>query len=107
MTPKEITMQIVKSVGLYETCRLGATFTLDEGDNLDTAFKSARKKLENAYNVAYDVKNDNRKVLDFGSKELERVRKALLEGKTNINELQEIFKMSDEVINYFKEKKLI
>lgn len=107
MKATEITMQIVKSVGLYETCRLEATFTLDEGDNLDTSFKSARQKLEQAYKTAYNLKKDNRKVLEFNSKELERVCNALREGKTNINELQEFFKMSDEIINYFKEKKLI
>ena len=111
MKATEITMQIVKSIGLYETCRLEATFTLDSGDDLIESFVTARKELEQAYATAYaktyGLKNDNRKVLNFGSKELERVRKALLEGKTNINELQEIFKMSDEVINYFKEKKLI
>lgn len=107
MTPKEITMQIVKSVGLYETCRLEATFTLDEGDDLETAFKSARQQLEQAYETAYNLKKDNRKELLFYSKEFDRVCKALHEGKTGIRELQEIFKMSDEIIRYFSENKLI
>jgi hypothetical protein len=107
MTPKEITMQIVKNLGNYETCRLEATFTLDEGDILETAFKSARQKLENAYEAAYNLKKDNRKVLEINSKEFTRVCKALHEQKTDINELQKFFKISDEVIKYFREKKLM
>lgn len=107
MKATEITMQIVKNLGNYETCRLEATFTLDEGDNLETAFKSARQQLENAYATAYDVKNDNRKELLFYSKEFDRVCKALHEGKTDIKELQKYFKMSDVIIKYFKDNKLI
>ena len=107
MKATEITMQIVKNLGNYETCRLEATFTLDEGDILETAFKSARQKLENAWDVAYDLKKDDRKVLEFNSKEFDRVCKALHEGKTGIRELQKFFKMSDEIIRYFSENKLI
>ena len=56
MKATEITMQIVHNLGNYETCRLEATFTLDDGDNLETAFKSARRQLENAYKTAYGIK---------------------------------------------------
>lgn len=114
MTPKEITMQIVKSIGLYETCRLEATFTLDEGDDLTEAFVMARKELEQAYVKAYataykkadDLKNDNRKVLGFYSKEFDRVCKALYEQKTNIKELEKFFVIPQEVIKYFIDNKL-
>ena len=107
MKPTEITMQIVKNLGNYETCRLEATFTLDDGDDLETAFKSARQQLENAYEKAYNVKKDKRKVLELNSKEFDRVCKALHEKKTDINELQEFFKLSDVIIKYFKDNKLI
>lgn len=113
MKATEITMQIVKNLGNYETCRLEATFTLDakftldEGDDLETAFKLARQQLEQAYATAYNLKNDNRKELVFYSKEFERVCKALHEQKTDFNELQKFFKMSDEIVRYFKDKKLM
>jgi regulator of sigma D len=107
MKPTEITMQIVKNLGNYETCRLEATFTLDEGDDLTDAFKSARQQLENAYETAYNLKKDNRKVLELNSKEFDRVCKALHEEKTDIDELQKFFKISDEIIRYFRENKLI
>lgn len=107
MTPTQITMQIVKNLGNYETCRLEATFTLDEGDNLETAFKTARQQLENAFDMAYNVKKDNRKVLELNSKEFDRVCKALSEKKTDLKDLEKYFIVSNEAIDYFKEKKLI
>ena len=54
MKPTEITMQIVKNLGNYETCRLEATFTLDDKDDLTQSFVMARKELEQAYDVAYE-----------------------------------------------------
>ena len=107
MKPTEITMQIVKNLGNYETCRLEATFTLDDGDDLETAFKSARRQLENAYEKAYDVKKDNRKVLELNSKEFDRVCKALHEQKTDIKELSKFFVIHPELIKYLRENKLI
>ena len=48
MKPTEITMQIVKNLGNYETCRLEATYTLDENGDLTQSFITARKDIETA-----------------------------------------------------------
>lgn len=106
MKATEITMQIVKSVGLYETCRLGATFTLDEGDDLTNAFVMARKELEHAHDVAYE-KVGARKELTLTSPRFDGICKALHENETDVKELQQYFILTTEVINSFKEKKLI
>ena len=105
MKPTEITMQIVKNLGNYETCRLEASFTLDQTDNLQESFLQARRELERAYERCYGIKPK----LTDGSKETEqfkRVCKALHEGKTDIDELREHFDVSD-VMGVFKEKGLI
>ena len=109
MKPTEITMQIVKSIGLYETCRLEATFTLDSGDNLETAFKSARRQLENAYKTAYGIKTEKneKREIDVNSHEFERICKALKDGKTDLKDLEKYFIVSQEAVNYFKTNKLI
>ena len=107
MTPKEITMQIVKSIGLYETCRLEATFTLDEKDDLTQSFVTARKQLEKAFETAYGIKKDDRKSLELNSKEFDRVCKALKDGKTDLKDLEKYFIVSNEAVNYFEEKQLI
>ena len=102
MKTTEITMQIVKYLGNYETCRLEASFTLDPTDDLTQSFMMARRELENAYAKCYGVKPK----LTEKSKEFNRICKALHEGKTDIDELREHFDVSD-VMDYFKEKKLI
>ena len=102
MKPTEITMQIVHNLGNYETCRMEASFTLDPTDKLQESFLQARRELEKAYEKCYGVKPK----LTEKSKEFDRVCKALHEGKTDIEELRKHFDVS-EVMDYFKEKKLI
>ena len=107
MKPTEITMQIVKNLGNYETCRLEATFTLDDKDDLTQSFVTARKQLEKAFETAYEIKKDDRKSLELNSKEFDRVCKALKDGKTDLKDLEKYFIVSQEAINYFKTNKLI
>ena len=102
MKPTEITMQIVKNLGNYETCRLEASFTLDPTDDLQESFLQARRELERSYERCYGIKPK----LTEKSKEFNRICKALHEGKTDIEELREYFDVSD-VMDYFKENKLI
>ena len=102
MKPTEITMQIVKNLGNYETCRLEASFTLDQTDNLQESFLQARQELEKAYDKCYGIKPK----LTEKSKEFDRVCKALHDGKTDIEDLRQYFDVSD-VMDYFKENKLI
>ena len=109
MKPTEITMQIVKNLGNYETCRLEATFTLDEGDDLETAFKSARRQLETAYKTAYGIKTEKPEKLEVGvnSQEFERICKALYIGRTDLKELEKYYTFDSHAMFYLKEKKLI
>ena len=102
MKPTEITMQIVKNLGNYETCRLEASFTLDPTDILQESFLQARRELEKAYEKCYGIKPK----LTEESEKFKRICKALHEGKTDIDELREHFDVSD-VMDYFKENKLI
>ena len=102
MKPTEITMQIVKNLGNYETCRMEASFTLDATDDLTQSFVMARQELENAYEKCYGIKPK----LTEKSKEFDRVCKALHEGKTDIEDLRKYFDISG-VMDYFEENKLI
>ena len=111
MKPTEITMQIVKNLGNYETCRLEATYTLDEKDDLTQAFVTARKQLETAFAKAYEKQKEKepekRKQLTLTSPEFERVCKALAEGRTDVDELKKFFIIEKEVIDYFTKHDLI
>ena len=102
MKPTEITMQIVKSVGIYETARFEASFTLDPTDNLQESFLQARQELEKAYEKCYGIKPK----LTEESEKFKRICKALHEGKTDIEDLRKYFDVSG-VMDYFKENNLI
>ena len=102
MKPTEITMQIVKSIGIYETARFGVTYELLPTDNLQESFLQARHELEKAYEKCYGIKPK----LTEKSEKFKRICKALHEGKTDIDELRERFDVSG-VMDYFKENKLI
>ena len=103
MKPTEITMQIVKNLGNYETCRLEASFTLDPTDNVHESFLQARQELENAYAKCYGLKPK----LTTKSKEFDRICKALSENKTDIEDLRKYFDVKDDAMDYFRERKLI
>ena len=118
MKPTEITMQIVHSLGNFETCRLEAKFTLDDSDELDKAFKSARRQLENAYRTAYGIKTEKtekseksekseKRTLDVNSQKFEMICSALYDGRTNLKELDEYYTLDSDIIFHLKEKKLI
>ena len=103
MKATEITMQIVKNLGNYETCRLEATYTLDQKDDIEQSFMQAKQELENAYAKCYGLKPK----LTTKSKEFDRICKALAENKTDIEDLRKYFNVADDALNYFKEMKLI
>ena len=117
MKPTEITMQIVKSLGNYETCRLEATYTLDDNDDLTQAFVTARQQIETAFAKAYEKPKEPKepkekqpeklKPLTFKSPEFERVCKALAEGRTDVEELKKFFIFGNEIIDFFNKHDLI
>lgn len=109
MKPIQITMQIVKNLGNYETARLEAVYELLESEtDLNLAFLSARQELEQAFETAYQKpKPIERKELTMTSPELNRVCSALHNGQTDLTEIQKYFIISKEVMNFLIEKKLI
>ena len=109
MKATEITMQIVKNLGNYETCRLEATYTLDDKDDLTQTFVTARKQLEKAFETAYGIKTEKteKRAIDVNSQEFERICKALYLGRTDLKELEKYYTFDSHAMFYLKEKKLI
>lgn len=113
MKSTEITMQLVKNVGNYETVRLQSTYSLTENDDLIQAFVKAKSDLEQAFKEAF--KNDittktpkkNKEILEIGGSEFIRVCKALKDEKTDIRQVQEHYILSDAALNYLFENKLL
>jgi hypothetical protein len=101
MKAKEITMQIIKNLGNYETARFEATYTLDKGDDVEQSFLAIRRELEAAFDAAYQKPKPQvkeRPVLTFEMSEYQRCKKALDTGKVTIAELQNYFILTEPVI---------
>lgn len=110
MKAETITMQIVKNLGNYEMCRLEATYTLTEmeADNIEDAFVNARGQLERAFKKAYDKLEVDRadkgaieKMALIDKKQINRVLKAVKDGKLSINDVREQFELTDELRAFF------
>jgi hypothetical protein len=108
MKPTQITMQIVKNLGNYETARLECTYTLDEGDEVLMSFRNARYELEKAYAAAYEKKQPaTREELTVTHPQFTPVCKALYENRVDLTELQKFYVINKEAFEYFVKHKLI
>ena len=110
MKATTITMQIVKNLGNYEMCRLEATYTLTEmeADNIEDAFVNARGQLERAFKKAYDKVEAERadkgaieKMALTDKKQINRVLKAVKDGKLSVNDVREQFEVTNDLWAYF------
>lgn len=108
MRPTEITMQIVKNLGNYESARLECTYTLDDGDEVVSCFEAARYELEKAYQKAYHKKQpDTREVLTMAHPQFAQIMKAFADGRVDLVDCQKYYVLDKEVFNYLTENKLI
>ncbi len=119
MKPIQISVQIVKNLGSYESLRLQADYTLDANDDLQQAFLSARNELEISFAAMYPPKQKNATepkemansndfpLLVIGTKEFDRVCAALNSGKTDIEQVKQHFDIDRDVMDYFKKYNLI
>ena len=113
MKAKEITMQIVKNLGFYETVRLQATYTLTGKDTVEGAFAQAKKELEQVFKTEYKSVYESgfenvepekteqpseRVPLVFGSKEFKRCKSGIEKSKVTLAGLQEYFILTEDVI---------
>lgn len=103
MKPTEITMQIVKNLGNYETARFEIVYTLDDNDDVIQSFVTAREQLEKAFSKAYGIKPK----LTVKSERFESICKALFDDRATLEQIEKSFEISDEAMTYFKKHNLI
>lgn len=109
MKATEIKMQIVKNLGNYETVRLEATFTIHD-EPVEMAFSHARQELEQAFSNSYGsqaIEIKDKELLSLESPSLPRVCQALRSGRQTFESLKAHYNISDSVVNYLKDEKLI
>ena len=111
MKATTITMQIVKNLGNFEMVRLEATYTLTEmeANNIEDSFINARDQLERAFKKAYNkteaervYKGSIEKLTLTDKKQMNRVLKAVRDGKLSIDDVRAQFEITDELKEFFK-----
>ena len=111
MKATTITMQIVKNLGNYEMARLEATYTLTEmeADHIEDSFVNARGQLERAFKKAYNKTEIERvekgaieKVALTNKKQMNRLLKAVKDGRLSIDDVRAQFEITDELRGFFK-----
>lgn len=108
MKATEIKMQIVKNIGNYETVRLEATFTIDD-EPLEVAFTTARRHLEESFKASCpnDSMEKEKEILSLDSPTLSRVCQALRSKRQSIENIKEYYILTDSVMSYLSNEKLI
>ena len=111
MKATTITMQIVKNLGNFEMVRLEATYTLTEmeADHIEDSFVNARAQLERAFKKAYNKteierveKGSIEKMVLTDKKQMNRVLKAVKDGRLPIEEVRGQFEITDELREFCK-----
>ena len=110
MKATTITMQIVKNLGNFEMVRMEATYTLTEMEaaHIEDSFVNARGQLERAFKKAYNkteaervYKGSIEKLTLTDKKQMNRVLKAVKDGRLSIDEVRSQFEITDELRAFF------
>lgn len=109
MKAKEVTVQIVKNLGNYETIRYEATYTL-EGEKVNDAIIQARKELEATHAEIHNKKNGDPEqlpLLTVQDPKFDAICKSLHEGRADLILLLKYYRIDNEALIYLKNKNLI
>lgn len=105
MTLKEITLQVVKNLGNFESVRASVTYAIDAEDTMD-ALARAKADIEAAFDKLYAKRGLpkaedvilERDILHINSPLLSRVIAMMQEGEITLPEILKTFEVSDDVM---------
>ena len=59
MKAKEITLNLTRNLGNYETARMAVTYEINEGDDVVDSFKSAQLEINEAFDALFPYYSSN------------------------------------------------
>ena len=59
MKAKEITLNLTRNLGNYETARMSVTYEINEGDDVIDSFKSAQLEINEAFDALFPYYSSN------------------------------------------------
>lgn len=113
MKAKEITLNLTRNLGNYETARMAVTYEMNDDDDVIDSFKSAQVEINEAfdalfpdyYGVEQYVEKSNEQIhegilkteLIENSTEFNKVVKRVKAGVMTISDVEEYYCLSDNV----------
>ena len=101
----EITFQAVKNLGNFESVRASVTYSVD-GESVAAALEKAKEAVDTAFNQLYEKRGlapsavvVEKEPLEPQTAIFERVKRMLKDGETTLDEVQQMFTVSPEVLN--------
>ncbi len=113
MKAKEITLNLTRNLGNYETARMAVTYEMNDGDDVVDSFKSAQVEINEAfdalfpdyYGVEQYVEKSNEQIhkgilkteLIENSTEFDKIVKRIKSGAMTISDVEEYYCINDSV----------
>ncbi len=113
MKAKEITLNLTRNLGNYETARMAVTYEMNDGDDVVDSFKSAQVEINEAfdalfpdyYGVEQYVEKSNEQIhegilkveLVENSTEFDKIVKRIKSGAMTISDVEEYYCINDSV----------
>ena len=101
----EITFQAVKNLGNFESVRASVTYSVD-GESVADALEKAKSEVDAAFNQLYEKRGIapsaaavEKETLTPQSAVYERIKRMLKDGEITINEVEQMFFVTPEVLN--------
>lgn len=113
MKAKEITLNLTRNLGNYETARMAVTYEMNDDDDVIDSFKSAQVEINEAfdelfpdyYGVEQYVEKSNEQIhegilkteLIENSTEFDKIVKRIKSGAMTISDVEEYYCINDSV----------
>ena len=113
MKAKEITLNLTRNLGNYETARMAVTYEMNEGDDVVDSFKSAQMEINEAFNELFPnyygveqyVEKSNEQIhegilkveLVENSTEFDKIVKRIKSGAMTISDVEEYYCLNNNV----------
>ena len=101
----EITLQVVRNLGNFESVRASVTYAI-ESEGVNEALEKAKSEVDTAFNQLYEKRGIapsaatvEKETLTPQSAVYERIKRMLKDGEMTINEVEQMFFVTPEVLN--------
>ncbi len=113
MKAKEITLNLTRNLGNYETARMAVTYEINEGDDVVDSFKSAQIEINEAFDALFpdynegsyvekssEIDHDNettikKQPLMIDDEKFLKIKKRIMNGTLTIEDVEKYYELGE------------